>query len=141
MSMVDQKFDIEKIMAKDIAQLTPEELRLRLKALEAKITVLTKDTMVKSVTDLTAIGPDDKVVITMCAGPMGDTFKIQEKPFPPGRHEVTKRIADQLAYMVSEAYKIERERLMSRSNMLEGALLRGETLAKIERFEQIMKED
>ena len=141
MSMVDQKFDLKKIMEKDIAQLTPEELRLRLKALEEKITVLTRETMVKSPTDLTAIGPDDLVEISMCSGPMGDVFKIQEKPYGPGRHTVTKRIADQLAYMVSEAFKIERERLMSRSNVMEGALLRGEQLAKIERYEEIMKEN
>lgn len=139
MSGIDTKYDMGKIMEKDIALLTQEELRIRLKELEKKISILSADVMVK--TDLTTLGPDDKVEITMCAGPMGDIYKINEVPYMPGKHVVTKRLAEQLAYMVSESYKIERERLMSRGNLMEGALLRGEQLARIERYQEIMKEN
>lgn len=139
MASVDAKFDLETIMGKDVALLNAEELRFRLKELDKKIAVLSKNA--EPQLSLLPIGPDDKVEITMCTGPMGDLFKINEKAYGPGKHVVTKRLADQLAYMVSEAYKIERERLMNRGNVMEGALLRGEQLAKIERYQQIMKED
>lgn len=142
--MQDLKFntdELNRIMAADIDKLTPNELKLRLKALEEKIRLAPIPADIKANTDLSGLGPEDLVVITMVAGPMGDIFNFSGTSYPPGRHTVKKRIAESLQYYVSEAYKIEREKLMSRSNINQSAMLRGEDLARVERFQQIMKED
>lgn len=143
--MIDAKVDatmLERIMAADVEKLTPNELKIRLQALESKIQILeTKEIQEKHASDLTGIGPDDEVWINMVTGPMGDVFRMGDTKYPPGRIKVKKRIAEHLQYLVSNAYQIEREKLISRSNMAQSAMLRGEDIAKIERYNQILAED
>jgi len=144
--MIDRKDDeqsLARIMEADIEKLNPSELRLRLKALEEKIslTPVATNAVYLDKTNLSGVGPDDLVTITMCAGPMGDIFDLNGRKYPPGKHVVKRRVAQDLRYRVSTAYKVERERLVSRSNVAHGAILRGEDIAKVERFENIMRED
>lgn len=144
--MIDKKFDVvdmDRIMASDVDKLTPNELKLRLKALEEKISLspIAEGKTKIDKGNLIGVGPDDLVTITMPAGPQGDTFNLNGHKYPPGEHVVKNRIAQDLRYRVSAAYKIERERLVSRSNATQSAILRGEDIARIERFENIMRED
>lgn len=132
---VDPKFDIETIMKKPIGELSVEELKLRLAAVEKKGAIQLKG---KNLNDLK---PDDLVEISVPFAPLGEVYKINEVPYTEGTHKVPLRVARQLASMISESFKIERERLTSRSNHMQGAMLRGEELAKIQRFEQIIRED
>jgi hypothetical protein len=90
---------------------------------------------------LEGLKPNDLVAITIPPGPMGEVYKINEKMFPPGKHKVKLKVARQLAGMVSESWRMERERLTSRSNILKQGVLQLQNVAKIERFQQIMKED
>jgi len=134
------EIDIDALMKKDVDDLTPEELKIRLKNTEAKIAELRLDSSMHSDgRNIDEIGPDDLVTITVPSSPMGDIYNLNWKYYPPGRHQVPKRVAQHLAYVISESWKIERERLMSRTNKFSGSLLRGEDIARIERFEQIMK--
>lgn len=132
------EFDLDSIMKKDLNLLSMDELKLRLAEVERRGTAKVE---LPKAEDLSKLEPDDLVMIHMVDGPMGDIFKINEFPYPAGPHKVKLRVARQLASMVSDAWKIERERTISRSNAMNGALLRGEELAKIERFESIMKEN
>src|SRR6266404_1556543 len=132
---MDPSYDLETIMKKPIGELTVNELKIRLEAVEKKGAIHAKG---KNLNDLK---PDDLVEISVPFAPLGETYKINEVPYAEGRHRVPLRLARQLASMISESYKIERERLTSRSNHMQGAMLRGEELAKIQRFEQIIAED
>lgn len=134
---IDVAIDLETILKKDINLLTMDELKLRLKEMEKKGAIqalVGKD-------DLKGIGPNDEVFITIPSGPSSDVYMINEKQFPPGKYKMKLRTARQLSSMVAESWKIEKERLISRGNHMNGALLRGEELSKIERFQQIMAED
>lgn len=134
------EIDIDALMKKDVEDLTPEELKIRLKNTEAKIAEMKLDTSLH--TDgrsIDEIEPDEIVEITVPSSPMGDTYNLNFKYFPPGVHKVKKRVALDLAYRISQSWRIERERLMSRTNKMSGAILRGEELVKINRYEEIMK--
>lgn len=134
--------DLDRILAANIEDLTPNEMKIRLKALEEKISIIRAVAPGnKSSSDLSGLGPDDFVLINMPASPQGDIFNLNGQKYPPGQHKVLKRVAEHLTYLVSESWKVEKERLISRSNHFQSALLRGEDLARVERFEQIMKED
>lgn len=131
-----EKLDINEILKKDLEDCSADELRLRARHLEEKIANVTASINNKGPQDV-PIQPDDIVEIDMPPYPTGEVFRINEVPYQ-GICHVKYRTALQLAHMVSEAYKIERERLVSRKSILESASLRGEDLTKIRRFEQIM---
>jgi len=134
------EIDIDALMKKDVDDLTPEELKIRLKNTEAKIAEMKLDVSLQSDTrNIDELGPDDEVDITIPASPMGDPYNINFKYYGPGTHRLKKRVANELAYRVSQSWKTERERLISRTNRFAGAILRGEELTKINRFEDIMK--
>jgi len=143
--MQEKEFDdanLARIMSADVDKLNPLELKLRLKTLEANIKLnITANKVSVDKKNLKNLGPDDLVTITMIANPQGDIFNLNGTMYAPGQHVVKKRVAEYLQYMVSQSYKVERERLVSRSNPNQSSLLRGEDLARVERFEAIMKED
>jgi len=134
------EIDIDALMKKDVDDLTPEELKVRLKNTEAKIAEMKLDVSLHSDTrSIDELGPDDMVTITVPPSPMGDPYNLNFKYFGPGEHTMKKRQALDLAYRVSQSWKTERERLISRTNRFAGAILRGEELTRINRFEDIMK--
>jgi hypothetical protein len=133
----------KEILEKDIDALTPIQLKRRLQLLEEKMAGLqmpVTTAMLEAGKSPAFLLPDDVVEIEMPLGPMGDVFKINETPYY-GRCQVKLRTAQQLSSMVSNAYQIERERLQSRGSALDSAILRGEALVKIQRFNKIQAED
>jgi hypothetical protein len=134
------EIDIDALMKKDVDALTPEELKIRLRNTEAKIAGMKLDTsMHTDGRSIDELGPDDIVSITVPSSPMGEPYNLNFNYFTPGTYQVKKRVALDLSYRISQSWKTERERLISRTNKFAGAILRGEELAKINRFEEIMK--
>lgn len=123
----------ELILAKPIAECSNEEKDQKLELLQERVD------MINMSQDLTKLGPDDIVMITVPLKPDGNLFEINLKSYY-GRIKVTKKLAEELMYRISNSYQIEKERLISRGNVKKDDQIRGEHQATIERYTQMMED-
>jgi hypothetical protein len=122
----------ELILAKPIAECSNEEKDQKLELLQERVDLIGMSQ------DLSKVGPEDLVWITVPLKPDGNIFEINLKNYY-GRIKVQKRLAEELMYRISASYQIEKERLMSRGNAPKDDRIRGEHQATIERYTQMME--
>jgi hypothetical protein len=123
----------ELILKKPIGECSSEEKDWKLALLQERV-----DGIVAG-QDLTKLGPEDLVWITVPLKPDGNLFEINLKNYY-GRIKVQKRLAEELMYRISASYQMEKERLISRGNAPKDDRIRGEHQATIERFTQMMED-
>jgi hypothetical protein len=126
------------LLKKPLEECSEPEVKARLRIREAQLSQFTSQFQQSQLEDIT---DDDDVWVEIPALPTGELFKINEQAYY-GRMQVKYRTARTLLSLVSEAYRVEREKDMRRGNLDGGgsALLRGEHLARIERYKTIMGE-
>lgn len=125
----------EALIAKPISQCSQIEKDLKLEILEERV----KGIVVAK--DLSSLGPDDLVTITVPVKTDGEMFEINLKKYY-GRIQVTKRTAEQLMYMMSDHFARQRDLLKDRGNRNRGpqsSIIRGEESIQLERYQQIME--
>lgn len=126
--------DKEALIAKPIGECSQIEKDLKLQILEERV----KGIAVSQ--DLSKLGPDDLVYITVPLKDDGEMFEINLNKYY-GRIKVTKRAAEQLMYMISDHYEKVKERTIDRGNARRknNKGLRGEDHAVVERYQSMME--
>lgn len=137
---VPEQVDIAAIMEKPIEKLTESELKIRVTQYEQQ---LKKFQIATDLNDWTHANPKQIVEFDVPPYPGGGPntfFQVNTQSFPPGRHKATLKCALTLRSMVSEAYKVEGDKIRSRGrgDLFKEANVSVNNLMQIRRFEEIM---
>lgn len=125
----------EALIAKPITECSQVEKDLKLAILDERVRGIV------SAQDLSKVGPDDPVWVTVPLKDDGEMFEINLKKYY-GRIEVTKRTAETLMYMISDHFGRVRERTTDRGNVnrrQRDGMIRGENAAVIERYNTMLE--
>lgn len=123
------------LKSKPISELDDVEKNLRIKLLELELGEVSSQ---MNPQDLTGVEPKDFVRITVPLTPLGEMIMINERKYY-GNCKVTRECAEQIMVLVSDSYKVERDRLTHRGNQDEVSQLRGQQHAQVTRFKEIME--
>lgn len=132
----DPPVDEEAILKIPLSECSEEQVRLRAEILEKRLAKVQSSLPA----DLRGLKPTDRVEITMPLAPDGSLYTINDKPYY-GKIVVELQTARQLLSMVSEASRVERDRLRERKGPTDSTIYRGDDQLKLQRYKEIMGEN